>query len=97
MGKSLDPQRIDPAWPEVAEGEHPLSELHAPVQAVFPTDDGQNAIVLHQSLSSANSTAHTRSCSITSGSTAVFERTRHLRACLRKEFESCIRSPPVDC
>jgi hypothetical protein len=31
--------------------------LHAPVQAVFPTSDGQNAIVLHQSLATANSTA----------------------------------------
>jgi hypothetical protein len=35
VGKSLDPQRIDPAWPEVPEGEHPLSELHSPVQASF--------------------------------------------------------------
>ncbi|HEX4447447.1 MAG TPA: hypothetical protein VH044_11950 [Polyangiaceae bacterium] len=31
--------------------------LHAPVQAVFPTSDGQNAIVLHQLLAAANSTA----------------------------------------
>ena len=35
MAKAGSPDRIDPSWPEVAEGEHPLSELCAPVQASF--------------------------------------------------------------
>lgn len=35
MGKSVSPERIDPAWPSVPDGEHPLTELCAPVQASF--------------------------------------------------------------
>lgn len=32
MGKSVDPDRLDPEWPKE---EHPLSELCAPIQASF--------------------------------------------------------------
>jgi hypothetical protein len=32
VGKAVDPDRLDPEWPKV---EHPLSELHAPIQASF--------------------------------------------------------------
>jgi len=32
VGKSVDPDRLDPEWPRE---EHPLSELCAPIQASF--------------------------------------------------------------
>ncbi len=33
MGKGPSPERIDPSWPHVPDGGHPVSELAAPVQA----------------------------------------------------------------
>ncbi|HEX8518824.1 MAG TPA: hypothetical protein VF667_04475 [Pseudonocardia sp.] len=47
MAKNLPPERVDPAWPEVADGEHPVTELTAEVQGSlspfgeveFPLDD----------------------------------------------------------
>jgi hypothetical protein len=35
VAKAASTDRIDPTWPKVGEGEHPLSELHAPLQASF--------------------------------------------------------------
>ncbi|MBW0103258.1 hypothetical protein [Pseudonocardia sp. KRD291] len=32
MAKAFDTSRIDPAWPELPDGEHPLTELLGPVQ-----------------------------------------------------------------
>lgn len=32
MAKSLKPGRIDPAWPNLPDGEHPLTELLGAVQ-----------------------------------------------------------------
>ena len=32
MTKSIPEDRRDPAWPELPDGEHPVSELAAPVQ-----------------------------------------------------------------
>lgn len=32
MAKSDRPGRIDPNWPDVPDGEHPVTELAAPVQ-----------------------------------------------------------------
>ena len=35
MAKASRSERIDPNWPNVPDGEHPLSELCSPVQASF--------------------------------------------------------------
>ena len=35
MAKRDRPERIDPTWPTLPDGEHPLSELAAPVQGSF--------------------------------------------------------------
>jgi hypothetical protein len=40
VAKPQRPGRIDPAWPELPEGEHPVSELASPVQgALSPFGD----------------------------------------------------------
>jgi hypothetical protein len=35
VAKRDRPERIDPTWPALPDGEHPLSELAAPVQGSF--------------------------------------------------------------
>ncbi len=35
VAKEAQPGRIDPSWPRLPEGEHPLTELAAPVQGSF--------------------------------------------------------------
>jgi hypothetical protein len=47
-----------------------------------------------ESGSSASSTDHTRNCSISSGSIAVFAKTRHTRACSRNRFGSRMSISP---
>ncbi len=32
MAKRANPARIDPTWPDLPDGEHPVSELAAPLQ-----------------------------------------------------------------
>lgn len=33
--KEFDKARLDPSWPELPDGEHPLTELLAPTQGSF--------------------------------------------------------------